>query len=92
MYYQLRAPNGPALKAAYWEAEFSGLDPYYLEDNVFDLGTGNIETLPQTDLAKKYDGYKYSVAPLKQTCETIMVFKKPNKTGSVLHDTLAMVS
>ena len=47
-------------------------------------------TTPSTDLAKKYDGYKYSVAPLKQTCETIMVFKKPNKTGSVLHDTLAM--
>jgi hypothetical protein len=44
----------------------------------------------QTELAKKYDGYKYSVAPLKQTCETIMVFKKPNKTGSVLHDTLAL--
>jgi site-specific DNA-methyltransferase (adenine-specific) len=47
-------------------------------------------TKPKTDLAKKYDGYKYSVAPLKQTCETIMVFKKPNKTGSVLHDTLAL--
>jgi site-specific DNA-methyltransferase (adenine-specific) len=47
-------------------------------------------TKPKTELAKKYDGYKYSVAPLKQTCETIMVFKKPNKTGSVLHDTLAM--
>jgi DNA modification methylase len=46
-------------------------------------------TAPKTELAKKYDGYKYSVAPLKQTCETIMVFKKPNKTGSVLHDTLA---
>ena len=45
---------------------------------------------PKTELAKKYEGYKYSVAPLKQTCETIMVFKKPNKTGSVLHDTLAM--
>lgn len=45
---------------------------------------------PITELAKKYQGYKYSVAPLKQTCETIMVFKKPNKTGSVLHDTLAM--
>lgn len=45
---------------------------------------------PITDLAKKYEGYKYSISPLKQTCETIMVFKKPNKTGSVLHDTLAM--
>jgi site-specific DNA-methyltransferase (adenine-specific) len=50
----------------------------------------NLITAPKTELAKKYDGYKYSVAPLKQTCETIMVFKKPNKTGSVLHDTLAM--
>jgi len=47
-------------------------------------------TAPKTELAKKYNGYKYSVAPLKQTCETIMVFKKPNKTGSVLHDILAM--
>jgi site-specific DNA-methyltransferase (adenine-specific) len=50
----------------------------------------NLITAPKTELAKKYDGYKYSVAPLKQTCETIMVFKKPNKTGSVLHDTLAL--
>jgi len=46
-------------------------------------------TLPQTELAKKYDGYKYSIAPLKQTCETIMIFQKPYKTGSCLHDTLA---
>ena len=44
---------------------------------------------PTTDLAKKYDGHKYSISPLKQTNETIMVFKKPSKTGSVLHDTLA---
>ena len=47
-------------------------------------------TEPSTNLAKKYDGYRYSVSPLKQTCETVMVFKKPNKSGSVLHDTLAM--
>lgn len=53
MYYQLRAPNGPALKAAYWEAEFAGLDPYYLENNVFDLGTGNIEKV--TSLISKYN-------------------------------------
>jgi DNA modification methylase len=44
---------------------------------------------PATDLAKKYEGYKYSIAPLKQTCETIMVFQKPYLTGSCLHDTLA---
>jgi site-specific DNA-methyltransferase (adenine-specific) len=47
-------------------------------------------TTPSTDLAKKYDGIKYSVAPLKQVVETIMVFQKPYKTGSCLHDVLAM--
>jgi DNA modification methylase len=46
-------------------------------------------TAPTTDLAKKYEGYKYSISPLKQTCETIMIFQKPYKTGSCLHDTLA---
>lgn len=46
-------------------------------------------TAPSTDLAKKYDGYKYSVSPLKQTVEEIAVFQKPYKTGSCLHDTLA---
>lgn len=46
-------------------------------------------TAPSTDLAKKYDGYKYSISPLKQTNETILVFQKPYKTGSCLHDTLA---
>ena len=47
------------------------------------------QTEPATELAKKYEGYKYSVSPLKQTTETIMVFQKPYKTGSCLHDTLA---
>jgi site-specific DNA-methyltransferase (adenine-specific) len=63
------------------------------ENSLYEAGTVGKEfniTEPKSPLAKKYDGYKYSVAPLKQTCETIMVFKKPNKTGSVLHDTLAM--
>jgi len=45
--------------------------------------------VPTTDLAKKYEGYKYSIAPLKQTCETIMIFQKPYKTGSCMHDILA---
>lgn len=48
-----------------------------------------IEPNPSTELAKKYNGYKYSIAPLKQTNETILVFQKPYKTGSCLHDTLA---
>jgi hypothetical protein len=52
MYYQLRAPSGAACKAAYWEAEFSGLDPFYLEDNAFELGTGNVEKV--TALISKY--------------------------------------
>ena len=47
------------------------------------------ETTPATTLAQKYDGMKYSIAPLKQTNETILVFQKPYKTGSCLHDTLA---
>jgi site-specific DNA-methyltransferase (adenine-specific) len=42
-----------------------------------------------TDLAKKYNGFKYSIAPLKQVVETIMVFQKPYKSGSCLHDVLA---
>lgn len=44
---------------------------------------------PATDLAKKYEGFRYSISPLKQTCETIMIFQKSYKTGSCLHDTLA---
>lgn len=46
-------------------------------------------TTPATDLAKKYSGYKYSISPLKQTNETIMIFQKPYLTGSCLHDVLA---
>src|SRR5574344_1070882 len=46
-------------------------------------------TAPSTELAKKYEGYKYSISPLKQTNETILVFFKPTQTGSILHDTLA---
>jgi len=59
-------------------------------NNIKQFGYGVEDlTIPSTDLAKKYEGYKYSIAPLKQTCETIMIFQKPYKTGSCLHDTLA---
>lgn len=44
---------------------------------------------PTHPLSKKYDGLKYSVAPLKQTNEVMLVFQKPCKTGSVLQDVLA---
>ena len=50
----------------------------------------DITSLANTPLAIKYEGIKYSVAPLKQTNETIMVFQKPYKTGSCLHDVLTM--
>lgn len=46
-------------------------------------------TIAVHELAKKYDGLKYSVAPLKQTNEVMLVFQKPYKTGSALHDVLA---
>ena len=52
MYYQLQAPNTAALKAAYWDAEVKGLDPYYLESNVFEIGTGQIEKV--SSLISKY--------------------------------------
>ena len=52
MYYQLQAPTTAALKAAYWEAEFAGLDPYWLKSNVFEIGTGNNEKV--TALISKY--------------------------------------
>jgi DNA modification methylase len=64
-------------------------NPAGSKGNTFPLGQETFITAPSTDLAKKYDGYKYSISPLKQTNETIMIFKKPSKTGSVLHDTLA---
>src|SRR5574344_246470 len=63
-----------------------------VSDNL-SMSGGNYERLdkqaPSTELAKKYEGYKYSISPLKQTNETIMCFQKPYKTGSWLHDTLA---
>jgi len=40
-------------------------------------------------LSKKYEDFRYSISPLKQTNETIMVFQKPYKNKSCLHDTLA---
>jgi DNA modification methylase len=56
--------------------------------------TVELEQLPngkfkKPDLAEKYKGLKYSIAVLKQTNETIMIFQKPYKTKSCLHDTLA---
>jgi DNA modification methylase len=79
------------------EREVVGEKPYSNQDirGKSTVGSENIRiqtniTTPTTDLAKKYDGFKYSIAPLKQVVETIMVFQKPYKSGSCLHDVLAM--
>lgn len=44
---------------------------------------------PETELGKKYEGYKYSISPLKQVLETVMVFQKRTKNKSVLDDVFA---
>jgi site-specific DNA-methyltransferase (adenine-specific) len=43
-------------------------------------------TLPESDLAKLFHGYKYSIAPLKPMFEEILVFRRPSKSGSILED------
>jgi DNA modification methylase len=42
------------------------------------------------ELAEKYEGYRYSIVPLRQTNETILVFRKPFKNGSCLRDVVAL--
>ena len=34
-------------------------------------------SLPAHPIAKKYEGYKYSISPFKQTLEEILIFRKP---------------
>lgn len=46
-------------------------------------------TVPTSDLAKTFEGYKYGKAPLKKITEPLLVFRKVPKTGSVLNDLLA---
>jgi len=45
-------------------------------------------TKSNSELGKKYEGYKYANATLKQVLETIMVFQKPLKTNSYIDDIL----
>lgn len=46
-------------------------------------------TESNTELGKKYEGYKYSISPLKQVLETVMVFQKRTKNKSILDDVFA---
>jgi hypothetical protein len=51
------------------------------------LNNGCVDiTSPSSDLAKQFEGWKYSVSPWKQTVESIMIFKKPSKNKSTLDD------
>lgn len=52
MYYQLRSNDSSTFKQAYWSAEIAGLDPTWLGDMVFDIGTGQIEKV--SALISKY--------------------------------------
>jgi DNA modification methylase len=74
--------------------EFGGINTAGHDGRKAKLRSGNEKVYEKqeftTPLAKKYEGIKYSVAPLKQVVENIMVFQKPYKTGSCLHDVLAM--
>lgn len=47
-------------------------------------------TAPSSELAKMFDGYKYSKAPLKQMVETICVFSKPCKNKSIIDDIIEL--
>ena len=62
------------------------------EDLIISMESMLVDLLRGKLISDKYSGYKYSIAPLKQTNETILVFQKPYKTGSCMHDILAMES
>lgn len=46
-------------------------------------------TAPSSDLAKKYNGIKSSICPLKQTTEVWFIFRKPFKNGTIVRDIIA---
>lgn len=47
------------------------------------------DSLSKSDLAKKFDGIKSSICPLKQTTNCWFIFRKPFKTGTVIKDIIA---
>jgi hypothetical protein len=52
-------------------------------------GEKGVYTKPAGELAKKYDGYKSSIVPLKEVSETLLVFRKPFKYKSIIPDIIA---
>jgi hypothetical protein len=57
----------------------------YFERNKEDKRIITYNEKSQSTLGQKYEGYKYSIAPLKQVVETILVFQKPIKGSKVQH-------
>ncbi|RLC48845.1 MAG: hypothetical protein DRH57_01520 [Candidatus Cloacimonadota bacterium] len=55
-------------------------------DNSMDVDGACTITEAGSDLGQKYTGYRYSLSPMKQVLETIMVFQKGTKNKSVLDD------
>ncbi len=55
-------------------------------DNNMDVDGACILTESSSDLGQKYDGFKYSLSPMKQVLETVMVFQKGTKNKSTLDD------
>jgi len=74
------APDGKKRKGV-----LNGGEYYKTDSDKYNNDTRYI-TEASSDLAKVFDGYKYSKAPLKQMVETICVFSKPTKNKSVLDD------
>ena len=58
-------------------------------DNSMDVDGTCTLTAAGSDLGQKYTGYRYSLSPMKQVLETIMVFQKGTKNKSVLDDVFA---
>lgn len=55
-------------------------------DNSMDVDGACTITESSSDLGQKYSGYRYSLSPMKQVLETIMVFQKGTKNNSMLDD------
>lgn len=64
---------------------FLGDDANKNNEKMMGYGTETISK-SNSELGKLYEGYKYGIAPLKQTNETILVFRKKTKYGSILND------
>jgi len=63
---------------------FNPVKKYHIENNktVMNITQGTSE------LSQSFEGYKGGIAPLKQTVEEILIFRKPLKNGSLATDVI----